>query len=175
MKITDYEKVTQLLANNVLLVDGDGGTKTILARDLLGALVAISSSQDYLAKMNVSQLTQVSSVSASDRILLATGGGNKGITVNDAFWGILDAVISVEQRRNIFRGKNLGTALTAAQKAEIKAGTEKLTASALKVFTKMYEQAGAAGAAGAGPMPEAGPAPEGFQGDDVVDGDYKEV
>ena len=32
MKITDYEKVTQLLANNVLLVDGDGGTKTILAR-----------------------------------------------------------------------------------------------------------------------------------------------
>ena len=34
---------------------------------------------------------------------------------------------------------------------------------------------GAAGAAGAGPMPEAGPAPEGFQGDDVVDGDYKEV
>lgn len=125
MKITDYEKVTELLANNVLLVDGDGGTKTILARDLLKALVAVSSSQDYLAKMDVSQLTQVSSVSASDRILLATGGGNKGITVNDAFWGILDAVISVEQRRNIFRGKNLGTALTAAQKAEIKAGTFK--------------------------------------------------
>lgn len=125
MKITDYEKVTQLLANNVLLVDGDGGTKTILARDLLKALVAVSSSQDYLAKMDVSQLTQVSAVSASDRILLAAGDGNKGITVNDAFWGILDAVISVEQRRNIFRGKNLGTALTAAQKAEIKAGTFK--------------------------------------------------
>lgn len=125
MKITDYEKVTQLLANNVLLVDGDGGTKTILARDLLAALVAVSSSQDYLAKMDVSQLTQVSAVSASDRILLASGDGNKGITVNDAFWGILDAVVSVEQRRNIFRGKNLGTALTAAQKAEIKAGTFK--------------------------------------------------
>ena len=107
MKITDYEKVTQLLANNVLLVDGDGGTKTILARDLLAALVAVSSSQDYLAAMDVSQLTQVSSVSASDRILLAATDGNKGITVNDAFWGILDAVISVEQRRNIFRGKIL--------------------------------------------------------------------
>lgn len=125
MKITDYEKVTQLLANNVLLVDGDGGTKTILARDLLAALVAVSSSQDYLAKMNVSQLTQVSAVSASDRILLASGDGNKGITVNDAFWGILDAVVSVEQRRNIFRGKNLGTALTTAQKAAIKDGTFK--------------------------------------------------
>ena len=46
-----------------------------------------------------------------------------------------------------------------------------------KLFTKMYEQAGAAAGAGAagGPTPEAGPAPEGFQGDDVVDGDYKEV
>ena len=68
--------------------------------------------------------------------------------------------------------------ISEAQVAEIKAGTEKLTQSAQKVFTKMYEQAGAAaGAQGAGPNPGAGagPAPEGFQGDDVVDGDYKEV
>lgn len=36
--------------------------------------------------------------------------------------------------------------------------------SAQKLFTKMYEQAGAAGAGAAGgPTPEAGPAPEGFQ------------
>ena len=70
--------------------------------------------------------------------------------------------------------------LTDEQVAEIKAGKEKLTESAQKLFTKMYEQAGAAaGAQGAGPQPGAnagaGPAPEGFQGDDVVDGDYKEV
>ena len=64
-----------------------------------------------------------------------------------------------------------------AQVAEIKAAKEKLMESAQKLFTKMYEQAGAAAGAGAagGPTPEAGPAPEGFQGDDVVDGDYKEV
>ena len=67
--------------------------------------------------------------------------------------------------------------LTDAQVAEIKAGKEKLMESAQKLFTKMYEQAGAAAGAGAqaGPTPEAGPAPDGFQGDDVVDGDYKEV
>ena len=67
--------------------------------------------------------------------------------------------------------------LTDEQVAEIKAGKEKLTESAQKLFTKMYEQAGAAAGAGAqaGPTPEAGPAPDGFQGDDVVDGDYKEV
>ena len=70
-----------------------------------------------------------------------------------------------------------------ADVGEIKAAKEKLMESAQKLFTKMYEQAGAgAGAAGgpnpgagAGPNPGAGPAPEGFQGDDVVDGDYKEV
>ncbi len=57
--------------------------------------------------------------------------------------------------------------------SEVKAAKEKLTESAQKVFTKMYEQAGAAAGAQAGPTPEAGPAPEGY--DDVVDGDYKEV
>ena len=63
-----------------------------------------------------------------------------------------------------------------AQVAEIKAAKDKLMESAQKLFTKMYEQAGAAGAGAAGgPTPEAGPAPEGFQGDDVVDGDYKEI
>ena len=63
-----------------------------------------------------------------------------------------------------------------AQVAEIKAAKDKLMESAQKLFTKMYEQAGAAGAGAAGgPTPEAGPAPEGFQGDGVVDGDYKEV
>ena len=68
-----------------------------------------------------------------------------------------------------------------ADVSEIKAAKEKLMESAQKLFTKMYEQAGAGAAggpnpgAGAGPNPGAGPAPDGFQGDDVVDGDYKEV
>ena len=62
-----------------------------------------------------------------------------------------------------------------AQVAEIKAAKDKLMESAQKLFTKMYEQAGAAAGAAGGPTPEAGPAPEGCQGDDVVDGDYKEV
>ena len=56
---------------------------------------------------------------------------------------------------------------------------EKLMTDAQSLFTKMYEQAGAAaGAQGAGPQADAsagaGPAPEGFQGDDVVDGEFTE-
>ena len=54
---------------------------------------------------------------------------------------------------------------TEEQVAEIKAAKEKLMESAQKLFTKMYEQAGAAAGAGAqaGPTPEAGLAPDGFQ------------
>ena len=62
-----------------------------------------------------------------------------------------------------------------AQVDELKAGKEKLMSSAQKLFSKVYEQAQAAGAAG-----QAGPDMSGAQGagaayDDVVDGDYKEV
>ncbi|MDD2981533.1 MAG: molecular chaperone DnaK [Hespellia sp.] len=68
--------------------------------------------------------------------------------------------------------------MTEAQVAEMKAAQEKLMESAQKLFAKVYEQANPQGAAEAGPdmgAGAAGPAPEGFNGDDVVDGDYKEV
>ena len=69
--------------------------------------------------------------------------------------------------------------ISEAQTAEINAGKEKLMETAQKLFAKVYEQAqGAQGAGpdmGAGAGPNSGPAPEGFDGDDVVDGDYKEV
>ncbi|MCI9128108.1 MAG: molecular chaperone DnaK [Eubacterium sp.] len=60
---------------------------------------------------------------------------------------------------------------TEAQVEELKAGKEKLMNSAQQLFSKMYEQAQAAGAQGAGPDMGAGTAPE----DDVVDGDFTEV
>lgn len=69
--------------------------------------------------------------------------------------------------------KSTAEEMSDAQIEEIKVAKEKLMESAQKVFTKMYEQAGAQ--AQGGPAPESGPAPEGYDGDDVVDGDYKEV
>ena len=69
--------------------------------------------------------------------------------------------------------------MTEADVAELKAAQEKLTQSAQKVFAKMYEQAQAQGAAGAGPdmgAAGAGTANDSNAGaDDVVDGDYREV
>lgn len=61
-----------------------------------------------------------------------------------------------------------------AQVSELNAAKDKLMESAQKIFAKVYEQTNPQGEAGPGPD-NAGPAPEGFDGDDVVDGDYKEV
>ena len=62
--------------------------------------------------------------------------------------------------------------MTDAQVEDIKAGKERLMQSAQKLFTKVYEQAQAAQGAGQ----QAGPnAQQAGYGDDVVDGEYKEV
>ena len=64
--------------------------------------------------------------------------------------------------------------MTDAQVEDIKSGKEKLMNSAQKLFAKVYEQAQAAGAAGAGPdMGAAGASTA--SNDDVVDADFKEV
>ena len=64
--------------------------------------------------------------------------------------------------------------MTDAQVEDIKSGKEKLMNSAQKLFAKVYEQAQAAGAAGAGPdMGSAGASSA--PNDDVVDADFKEV
>lgn len=88
MKITDYEKVQTLDSSSILLIDGNNGTKTILASDLAKSLVKLLSS-------------------------------------DDALFAILDAFIPKEQRRMIYRGKNLGAVVTEEQKANIKNGTFK--------------------------------------------------
>ena len=64
--------------------------------------------------------------------------------------------------------------LSADQVTELKAKKEKLMNSAQAVFTKMYEQAQAAGAQ-AGPDMGAQAGPDMGAADDVVDGDYREV
>ncbi len=69
--------------------------------------------------------------------------------------------------------KSSPEAMTDADVEEIKAAKEKLMTGANALFTKMYEQAAAQQQGQAGP--QAGPAPEGYNTDDVVDGDYKEI
>ena len=125
MKITDYEKVSNLAINNVFLIDGDNGTKTIMASDLAKALVKLLSSKDFISGVNLSELDQINALSASDKILIGTSAGNKAIGANDALFAMLDAFIAPEQRRVTFRGKNLGSVFTSEQKTNIQNGTFK--------------------------------------------------
>lgn len=125
MKITDYEKVQQLVSNNIFLLDGDNGTKTILATDMAKALIGLLSSQDFISGVNLSELSQINTLSSSDKLLIGTATGNKAIGANDALFAILDAFAPVEMRRNVFRGKNLGSVVTAEQKTNIQNGTFK--------------------------------------------------
>ena len=82
----------------------------------------------------------------------------------------IDALKAVVEKTN-------PESMTDSEIDELKAGKEKLMESAQGVFQKMYEQAQAQGAAGAGPDMNAGAGQQtaGGADDDVVDADYKEV
>lgn len=125
MKITDYEKVQELAASNIFLLDGPNGTKTIAADALAKALIGLLSSKDFIGGVNLSELTQINKLVTGNKLLVGTTDGNKAIAAEDALFAMLDSFAPVELRRVIFRGKNLGTALTAVQKAAIKDGSFK--------------------------------------------------
>ena len=72
--------------------------------------------------------------------------------------------------------KSAPETMTEADVEEIKAAKEKLMTDSQALFTKMYEQAQAAGAGQAGPdMSGADMGADSAANDDVVDGDYREV
>ena len=125
MTITDYEKVQSLAASNIFLLDGPNGTKTIAADALAKALIGLLSSKDFIGGVNLSELTQINELVSGNKLLVGTTDGNKAIAAEDALFAMLDGFAPVELRRVLFRGKNLGTALTAVQKAAIKDGSFK--------------------------------------------------
>ena len=65
--------------------------------------------------------------------------------------------------------------MTDAQVEDIKAGKEKLMASAQALFAKVYEQAQAGGAGAAGPDMSAGQQSTSQPDEDVIDGEFREV
>ncbi len=125
MKITDYEKVQALTESNIFLLDGPNGTKTIAADALAKALIGLLSSKDFIGGVNLSELTQINELISGNKLLVGTTDGNKAIAAEDALFAMLDGFAPAELRRVIFRGKNLGTALTAVQEAAIKDGSFK--------------------------------------------------
>lgn len=122
-KITDYPKVAELTKSNVLLLDGENGTKGILAGDLAKALLGLMTTKEIMDGINIADLDQVTTLDAANSLLVRTTAGNRRVTVEDAVFAMLDPVIDVSTRRCLWRGKKLGSAVTEAQYNEIAAGT----------------------------------------------------
>lgn len=122
-KITDYPKVAELLENNVFLLDGENGTKGILAGDMAKALLSLMTTKEIMDNINIADLDSANSLEGTDSLLIGTADGNRKISVSDIIYTILDPEIPMELRRNLWRGKNLGSVVTDAQYEEINAGT----------------------------------------------------
>lgn len=85
----------------------------------------------------ITDYSEVSALLAANVFLIDGAAGTKKITAqnvatgiaglmqNEALFAMLDEIAAPEMHRMIFRGKNLGTSITAEQKAQIQAGTFK--------------------------------------------------
>ena len=73
--------------------------------------------------MKITQYPQVTKFDANDVLIKDGTNGTKIIKYSDAAVEFLNTVIPSEMHRNIYRGKNLGTSITAAQKTAISSGT----------------------------------------------------
>lgn len=74
--------------------------------------------------MKISEYPRIGSFTADNIMLVDGNGGTKTILISDAILAALD-LTSVVNHRRIFRGKNLGSTLTAEQKTAIQNGTFK--------------------------------------------------
>lgn len=89
MRMIDYTKVNELDASDICIVDGTNGTRTITISDLLEVFITMGN---------------LKTEDDSDN-----SGGNIDFDIDqNTMYDILDKCVTVTQRKNIFRGKNLG-------------------------------------------------------------------
>lgn len=121
------KKVQTLDSSNMVLIDGNNGTKTILVADFIKSLIGLISSQDFISGVNLSELTQISALTENDKLLIGTAEGNKAIGADDALFAMLDAFIPKEQRRMIYRGKIWVLLLQKSRRQTFKMGLSKVS------------------------------------------------
>lgn len=117
-KLIDYPKVQNVTEDNMLIMDGNNGTKGILAKDLGRGLLNLVPSKDILDNIDISELEKGTMFKNTDILMISTDDGNKKTTLYDIF-DLLDPIVTNEFRRNIWRGRNLGNAVTQEQYNEI--------------------------------------------------------
>ena len=126
MKFADYPSVQKLVENNIFLLDGPQGTKSMTAKHLADALLEMAGGSTG-GNVDLKDLPLLENgIENESRFLIGLPNGeNKAIKADDVFYELLDAFIPMEQRRNTFRGKNLGSSLTKEQAQNITNGTFK--------------------------------------------------
>lgn len=75
--------------------------------------------------MKITEYPAVSALAAADVLITDGTNGTKKIAASDALFAMYDAAGLYAAHRTLFRGKNLGTSFTAAQRANIQNGTFK--------------------------------------------------
>ncbi len=125
--------------------------------------------EDKKRKEGIDARNEADSMVFQTQKALDEAGDKVDVAEKEKVQADIDALKAVVEKTN-------PESMTDSEIDELKAGKEKLMESAQGVFQKMYEQAQAQGAAGAGPDMGAGAANDANAGaDDVVDGDYREV
>lgn len=136
MKITDYTRVDTLGENDIFLIDGDNGTKTITAKNVLNNIATVDPNCEWLSAVPSKVLTVVREPDAANGLLLSTSYGTERILTKDLIFSIIDMLAintypgddtpsNLGLKRSFYRGKNLGNTLTATQSENIKNGTFK--------------------------------------------------
>lgn len=116
MKITEYPKLTDFSANTIFIIDGAGGTKTILASDLIKTLLKLGD----LSKLNSVNWNNLLN---TNNIIIETSSGLSKTNLQQLFWGLVDGVSSDAIKKTIYRGQNIGERPTDAQLSSISNGS----------------------------------------------------
>ena len=124
-KITEYSAVTSLTSDNVFILDGNNGTKKIASQNLANSLLSMLTAKQLggQGKANNLDALAATSMKSTDVIIVGNSTTNYKMPASDFLMGLIDATADVALRRSIWRGKNLGSSVTAAQWTEIKNGT----------------------------------------------------
>lgn len=125
LKLSELTATTTLSATDYLMAGLAAGNRAMTAKNMALALPKLLSSAEFISPLTMSQLAQTASFSTTDNILIGTSAGNKYMKAEDAFFAMLDAFGPPEIHRCIYRGKNLGTSVSAEQKAAIADGSFK--------------------------------------------------
>ncbi|MFI3173727.1 MAG: hypothetical protein R3Y53_00825 [Bacillota bacterium] len=110
-------------ATDMFLFQGSAGQKNMTASDLALSLYNLIDESDLRGAVDFSTMTEMTAFGDADKLLVGTNDGNQYVSANQMLYGLMDSFLSPEQRRVMFRGKNLGGVFTTEQKEAIQNGT----------------------------------------------------